>query len=183
MWNITKDWWPIPAVIAVVAAIQVWWNGTYDLPGGHASDHFLNASAIFGFSVAVTILMWALTREERRQPLVWLLAAAVLAGALAVTIANVRVVDAIGSNNWSDAQADALGPARPGFSSGHDLADQASLALSLAATAWAAWLGWRKAIHRGIAGVAILINLAGGLGVFVLAVGAIVRRVGRVREP
>lgn len=182
MSDVLKDWWPIPAIVAVVAAIQAWWSGTYDLPGGHASDHFMNASAVFGFSVAVTVLMWALAREERRQPVVWMLAAAVVAGALAVTIANVRVVDAIGSNSWSDAQADALGPARPGFISGHDLADRASLALSVAATALAVWLGWRKAIHRGIAGVAILVNVAGGLGVFVLAVGVVVRRIGRVRE-
>ena len=180
--DVPKDWWPIPAIVAVVAAIQLWWSGTYELPGGHASDHFMNASAIFGFSVAVTVLMWALPQEERRQPVVWLLAAAVVVGALAVTIANVRVVDAIGSNSWSDAQADALGPARPGFISGHDLADRASLALSVAATALAAWLVWRKAIHRGVAGVAILINVAGGLGVFVLAVGVVVRRFGRLRE-
>jgi hypothetical protein len=43
-------------------------------------------------------------------------------------------------------------------------------------------LGWRKAIHLGFAGVAALVNVAGGLGVFVLAVGAVVRRIGRVRE-
>lgn len=176
-----KDWWPIPAIVAVVALIQVWWSGTYELPGGHASDHFMNASAIFGFSVAVGVLMWALGHEERKQPVLWLLAAAVVAGALAVTIANVRVVDAIGSNNWSDARADALGPARPGFLSGHDLADRASLALSIAATALAAWLGWRKAIHWGFAAVAVVVNVAGGLGVFVLAVGAVVTRIGRVR--
>jgi hypothetical protein len=182
MSDLLKDWWPLPAIFAVVGAIQVWWNGTYELPGGHASDHFMNASAIFGFSVAVTVLVWALAKGERRQPVVWLLSAAVVAGALAVTIANVRIVDAIGSNNWSDAQADALGPARPGFISGHDLADRASLALSVAATALAAWLGWRKAIHLGFAGVAALVNVAGGLGVFVLAVGAVVRRIGRVRE-
>jgi hypothetical protein len=103
-----------------------------------------------------------------------------VAGALAVTIANVRIVDAIGSNNWSDAQADALGPARPDFISGHDLADRASPALSVAAIALAAWLGWRNAIRRGIAGVAVLVNVAGGLGVFVLAAGAVVRRIGRV---
>lgn len=181
MADLVRDWWPIPAVVGVVVAIQVWWSGTYEVPGGHASGHFMNASAIFGFSVAVTVLTWALRREERKQPVLWLLIAAVLAGALVVTIANLRVVDAIGSSNWSNAQADELGPTRPGFVSGHELAERADLFLSVAATALAAWLGWRNAIHRGFAAVAVLINVVGGLGVFVLAFGVVVRRLARVK--
>jgi hypothetical protein len=33
MSDVPKDWWPIPAIVAVVVAIQMWWSGTYELPG------------------------------------------------------------------------------------------------------------------------------------------------------
>lgn len=179
--RIVEDWWPLPAVVTVVIAVQVWWSSTFDLPGGHGSDHFMNASAIFGFTVAVTLLIWALPQEERRYPVLWLLGAAILASALVVTVANVRVVNAIGSSNWTDAEAAALGPTRPGFVAGHEAAERAGLALTITSSLLALWLGWRKALHLGLVVVAAVANVLGGMGVFLLAAAAVIGRARRLR--
>lgn len=179
MRRLVQAWWPVPSMLAVIIAAQVAWTSRYEVPDGHASDHFMSATAIFGLTAATSILLWALPRSERRQPVLWLLAAAVLASALAITVANVRVVDAIGGNNWTDEQADALGPALAGFTSGHDLAEKAGWAITVAAVLLAGWLGLRRAVHRGAALVAGAASLIVGLGVFVLAIAALVERARR----
>jgi hypothetical protein len=177
-----RIWWPLLAILGVVIAVQVWWTGRFDVPGGHASGHFMNASAIFGISAATTVLLWALPMRERRQPVLWVLAALVVASALAITVANVRVVEAIGTNNWSAEKADALGPSRPGFLSGHDLAEQGDWAIALSAVLLAGWLGGRKAVRRWVAVVAGFLSLIVGIGVFALAIAAVVDRARRVAD-
>ena len=175
MWVI-RNWWQLPAIVAVVIVVQVWWSRQYDLPGGHASDHFMNASAVFGFSVAIAVLLWAVPSQERKQPVLWCLAAIVLAAALTITVANVHIVDAIGPENWSDAQASSLGPSRPGFTAGHTLADRAGLVISGAALLLVGWMAWRRAVNAVVVGVAAVACVIGGLGVFVLAFATVVRR-------
>ena len=174
--RVIRNWWPIPAIVVVVITVQVWWSRQYDVPGGHASGHFMNASAIFGFTVAISVLLWAVPSRERKQPVLWCLAAIVLAAALTVTVANVRVVDAIGSDNWSDAQASSLGPSRPGFTAGHALADRSALVISAAALLLVGWMAWRRTVTALVAVIAALACVIGGLGVFVLAIAAVVRR-------
>ena len=174
--RVIRSWWPLPAIVIVVITVQVWWSSRYELPGGHASDHFMNASAIFGFSVAMAVLLWAVPSRDRKQPVLWSLAALVLAAAFTITVANIRIVDAVGSDNWSDAQASSLGPSRPGFTAGHKLADHAGLAITGAALLLVGWMAWRRAVNVVVAAVAALICLLGGLGVFVLAIAAVVRR-------
>lgn len=179
--GVIRNWWPFPAIVTVVITVQVWWSRQYELPGGHASDHFMNASAVFGFTVAIAVLLWAVPSRERKQPVLWCLAAIVLAAALTITVANVRIVDAIGSDNWSDAQASSLGPARPGFTDGHELAEHAGLVISGAALLLVGWMAWRRAVNAVVAGIAALACVIGGLGVFVLTIATIVRRTrGRV---
>jgi hypothetical protein len=92
----------------------------------HAAGHLGGSTAIFLGGPVALILLWLLA-GDRRRPLVLLGTSLWLAGLVGVLVGNVRVVDAIGSANWSDAEASVLGPSRPGFESGHDLADVASL--------------------------------------------------------
>jgi hypothetical protein len=79
------------------------------------------------------------------------LTGAVLAASPLSTIANLRVVDAIGGDDWSDEQASVHGPARPGFSSGHDLAERASRLVVVAAVLLTVWLWWRPEPSVGVA--------------------------------
>ena len=174
-----RNWWPLPAIVAAVIAVQVWWSRQYVLPGGHASDHFMNASAIFGFSAAIAVLLWAVPVRERKQPVLWCLAAIVLAAAVTITVANVRIVDAIGVDKWSDAQADSLGPSRPGYTDGHELADHAGLVITGEALLLVGWMAWRRAVNAVVAVVAAAACLIGGIGVFVLAIATVVRRARR----
>ena len=69
MRTFVRTWWPLPAIVLAVVVVQIWWTGRYDVPGGHASGHFMNSSAIFGFTVACAVLLWALPAAERRSPL------------------------------------------------------------------------------------------------------------------
>ena len=94
-----------------------------------------------------------------RRVELWLLAAATIAAALFDTIGNVRVVDAIGSSNWTDDQAGSLGPSRPGFTSGHDLAQMAMYAVVGAVLVLTPWLWWRGAIGKRVAITAIAVNI------------------------
>lgn len=171
-----KSWWPIPAIVGVVVAVQVWWTAHFNLPGGHASDHFSSATAIFGFSVASAVIVWAVPAQERRNPVLWILAALVVAAALAVTVANVRIVNAIGPHNWSDEQADLLGPSKPGFTEGHRMADQANLAIFGTAVLLCGWMAWRRMVPVVVAVIAAFVSFIGGVGVFLLAIAAVVER-------
>jgi hypothetical protein len=174
-----KRWWPPAAIVGAVILVQMWWTAGYDVPGGHASGHFMNATAIFGFTAAIAVLLWAIPAEERRQPVLWCLAALVLAAAALVTVANVRVVDAIGSDVWSGAEADRLGPSRPGFMAAHDLVDRANLALTGAAVALVVWMAWRRLVSGVVAFAAALVSVIGGVGVFVLTIAVVVGRARR----
>ena len=115
--------WPIPAMLAPIVVLQTVWFGRYHATG-HAAGHLASATMIFGVAFALAVLIWASPPEIRRRPELWVLAAAVVMSVLIPTIGNLRVVTAIGTDNWTDDQASALGQLRPGFVSGHDLAER-----------------------------------------------------------
>ena len=112
----------------------------------------------------------------------WWPVAAFLVPVLLVLAGNVQVIDAIDGATWSDTQASQLGPARPGFESGHDLAALGAWGAVLA-TILAAGLLWRRQLASAkVAAAAAMVSLvvpyfiAPGAGVVVLAVSAAVAR-------
>jgi hypothetical protein len=105
-----------------------------------------------------------------------------IAALVGVAIGNLRVVDAIGGADWNAEQADAFGAGRPGFESGHDLAEISMWLAVAAAVVLAIVLLLRSQISRGVAIGAILVSLIfppsffPGAGVVVLAVALCVTR-------
>jgi len=177
----TRHWWPVAAFLLPVLVVQAVWSARYDL-AGHAADHLQSATPVFPMVFLSAVLLWALPRRGRRDPLLWLLLAAAIASCLAVLAGNVRVIDAIGGATWSDTQASQLGPTRPGFESGHDLAQLGAWGAVLA-TMLAAGLLWRRGLASAkVAAAAAAVSLvfpyfiAPGAGVVVLAVSAAVAR-------
>jgi hypothetical protein len=188
MKSILRNWWPVPAMLAPIISIQVVWSSRYD-PSGHAADHFSSATAIFGLTFLVAVLVWALPGNVRRRAELWLFSAAVLTAALVATIGNLRIVDAIGADDWSIDEANALGPLRPDYTSGHELAERAAYAVVAAVVVLAAWLWWRRAIHPGVAIGAIGLSIIfpswifPGAGIVVLAIAASVTRARLLQRP
>jgi hypothetical protein len=117
-----RTWWPVAAFLVPVLVVQAVWSSRYDV-AGHAADHLQSATPVFPMAFLSAVLLWALPSRGRRDLLLWLLLGAAIASCLVVLAGNVRVIDAIGGATWNDAQASQLGPTRPGFESGHDLAE------------------------------------------------------------
>jgi hypothetical protein len=142
MVGLLRRLWPIPALLVVSLLVQkVGFESRYDV-SGHAAGHLGSSTAIFLGLPVLLILLWVLPRT-RLLPLVLLGCGVWLIGLLGVAVGNVRVVDAIGSANWSISEASSLGPSRPGFESGHTLAERAPLlavagALAIIAAVWLA---------------------------------------------
>jgi hypothetical protein len=119
--------------------------------------------------------------------LLWLLLAAAIASCLVVMAGNVRVIDAIGGATWSDAQASQLGPTRPGFESGHELAELGAWGAVLATMLAAGLLWLRRLVSAKVAAVAAVVSLvfpyfiAPGAGVVVLAVWVAAARARELR--
>ena len=63
---------------------------------------------------------------------------------------NVRVANAVGTDNWSNEQANTLGPSRPASNSGHALAERAAWFTLAAAIVLVVWLGMRNVVARGV---------------------------------
>ena len=114
----------------------------YDLTG-HAAEHLGSATALFGIAFLLGVVLWAVPSAVRRRPDLWLLAGVVLVGAIGVTAGNLRVIDAIGAEDWSFEEAEVLGPSRVGFAEGHTLAQWSALLVVAAVLALAVWLWWR----------------------------------------
>jgi hypothetical protein len=128
------------------------------------------------------VLLWALPGRRRRDLLLWLLLGAAIVSCLVVLAGNVRVIEAIDGATWSDTQASQLGPTRPGFESGHDLAAFGAWGAVLA-TMLAAGLLWRRRlVSAKVAAAAAVVSLvvpyfiAPGAGMVVLAVSVAVAR-------
>ena len=174
-------WWPVAAFLAPVLVVQTVWSARYDV-AAHAADHLQSATPVFPMVFLSAVLVWALPGRGRRDLLLWLLLGAAIASCLLVLAGNVQVIDAIDGATWSDGQASQLGPARPGFESGHDLAALGAWGVVLA-TILAAGLLWRRRlVSAKVAAAAAMVSLvvpyfiAPGAGVVVLAVSAAVAR-------
>jgi hypothetical protein len=184
-----RNWWPILAFLGPVLAVQTVWSAQFqDDVAGHAAEHLASATAVFPMVFASALLLWALPGRSRRDPLLWLLLAAAIGGTLVVMAGNVQVVDAIGDETWSDAEASRLGPSRPGFESGHDLASVGAWGAVLA-TMLVAGLLWRRGlVSAKIAGVAAGLSLifphwiAPGFGIVVLVISIVVARLRRLSK-
>src|SRR5438552_2637534 len=110
-----RRWWPLFFIFGLVLVVQQVLLAGYD-PRGHAAGHFASAKVLFPATALVLVILWS-TPRARRQPDVWLACTAWIAAVGAVSIGNLRVVDAIGDNDWSDEQADVLGVGLRGFES------------------------------------------------------------------
>ena len=179
--ELLRTWWPVAAFLVPVLVVQTVWSARYDV-AGHAADHLQSATPVFPMVFLSAVLLWALPGRGRRDLWLWLLLAAAIASCLVVLAGNVQVIDAIGGATWSDTQASQLGPARPGFESGHDLAALGAWGAVLA-TMLAAGLLWRRRlVSAKVAAAAVAVSLvvpyfiAPGAGVVVLAVSAAVAR-------
>jgi hypothetical protein len=186
MTRFARRWWPIPAMLAPIIVVQTIWFGRYHATG-HAAGHLASATMIFGVTFFLAVLIWASTPQLRRRPELWVLAAAVMMSVLIPTIGNLRVVNAIGTDNWTDDQASALGPLRPGFVSGHDLAERWTWLVIGVAVLLAGWLWFKHAVSNRVGIAAIVLSLIfppwifPGAGLIVLTIATVIRRSGRLR--
>jgi hypothetical protein len=176
-----RTWWPVAAFLVPVLVVQTVWSSRYDV-AGHAADHLQSATPVFPMVFLSAVLLWALPGRGRRDPLLWLLAVAAIASCVVVMVGNVRVIDAIGGATWNDTQASQLGPTRPGFESGHDLAELGAWGAVLATMLAAGLLWLRRLVSAKVAVAAAVVSLvfphfiAPGAGMVVLAVSAAVAR-------
>jgi hypothetical protein len=181
--EILRSWWPVAAFLVPVLVAQALWSGRYEV-AGHAADHLQSATPVFPMTFLSAVLLWALPGRGRRDRLLWLLLAAAIASCLVVLVGNVRVIEVIDGATWTDSQASQLGPARPGFESGHDLA-QLGASGAVLATLLAAGLLWRRRlVSAKVAAAAAVVSLvvpsfiAPGAGIVVLVVSAAVAHTG-----
>ena len=176
-----RRWWPVAAFLVPVLVAQTVWSSRYDL-AGHAADHLQSATPVFPMAFLSAVLLWALPGRGRRDPVLWLLLATAIASCLVVLAGNVRVIDAIGAATWNDAQASQLGPTRPGFESGHDLAEVGAWGAVLATMLVAGLLWLRGLVSARVAVAAALVSLvfphfiAPGAGLVVLVISVAVTR-------
>jgi hypothetical protein len=183
-----RRWWLIPAMLAPIVTVQKIWFGRYDATG-HAAGHLASATAIFAITFVLTVIVWASPPQLRRSPGLWVLAAAVAIAALIPTIGNLRVVNAVGTDNWTDDQASALGALRPGFDSGHHLAERGMWIVVCCAVVLAGWLRFKHAVGSGVGIGAIVLSLIfppwifPGAGIIVLAIATVIKRAARLRQP
>jgi len=175
--EIVRSWWPVAAFLVPVLVAQALWSGRYEV-AGHAADHLQSATPVFPMIFLSAVLLWALPGRGRRDRLLWLLLAAAIASCLVVLVGNVQVIEVIDGATWTDAQASQLGPARPGFESGHDLAQLGAWGAVLATMLAAGLLWQRRLVSAKVAAAAAAVSLlvpsfiAPGAGIVVLAVSA-----------
>jgi hypothetical protein len=184
--RLVRNWWPPVAFLVPILVVQRMWLGDYEA-SGHAAGHLGGATVVFGLTFVVTLIVWATPPDLRRLPALWILASAVCLAGLVMTIGNLRVVDAIGADNWTDELAGIRGPGRPGFESGHQLAERGMWIAALCALLLAGWLLWKGAVRTG-PGIAAMILcvifppwIFPGVGLLVVAVALVVNRARRLR--
>jgi hypothetical protein len=166
--DFARSWWPVAAFLLPVLVVQSVWSARYDV-AGHAADHLQSATPVVPMVFLSAVLLW-------------LLLAAAIVSCLVVMVGNVRVIDAIGGTTWSDTQASQLGPTRPGFESGHDLAELGAWGAVLATVLVAGLLWLRRLVSAKVAVAAAAVSLvfphfiAPGAGMVVLVLSAAVAR-------
>jgi hypothetical protein len=178
----------VAAFLVPVLVAQTLWSGRYEVTG-HAVGHLQSATPVFPMIFLSAVLLWALPGRGRRDPLLWLLLAAAIASCLVVLAGNVRVIEAIDGATWTNAQASQLGAARPGFESGHDLAQLGAWGAVLATMLTAGRLWQRRLVSAKVAAAAAVVSvvvpsfIAPGAGMVILAVSAAVAHARGDRRP
>lgn len=170
-----RTWWPVVAILATSIAIQTIWTGRYDdriaamtLERDHAAGHLEMATVIFLGSALLAVILWAIPAGRRRDALLWVCGALLIAGHLIFMRGNVQVVDALGVG----------GPAGPG----HDLYGRGAWLAVLASMLLAIVLVRRHLVGRRAGAGAIVVSLVvpyfifPGAGVAVLAVSRCVAK-------
>ena len=143
--------------------------------------------APFAMAFLFAVIVWA-APKARRYPDVWV-AGAVLAAALSlVMLGNLRIINAIAGDSWTDAQANALGSARPGFDSGHSLAGIGML-VSVAAVVLLTIVLLARGVVRGRPALGAVVlsvlfppYIIPGAGMFVLAGNVCLQRAHRLKD-
>lgn len=116
-----RSWWPLVALFAAGLTADVTFKSSFGELGEHAAGHLASSSVFLPGLTVIAVILWA-TPAARRQADVWLAASAWAAALFVVMVGNLRVVNAIGQQPWTDDDAAELGAGIPGFESGHDLA-------------------------------------------------------------
>jgi len=153
---VVRSWWPLPAIVALAVVIQTFVLRDYEARG-HAADHLSSAHVLIASTAWVASLV-------------------------AVSIGNLRVVDAIGGADWTDEQADALGAGLPGFESGHSLAQTSAYVAVMVAIALTVVMRVRGHIGTGLAIGAIVTSVVfpywiiPGAGVVIVTIALCVAR-------
>ncbi|CAN5611132.1 hypothetical protein BH24ACT26_BH24ACT26_09070 [soil metagenome] len=180
----------IVAVVLVVVCVAIMdfvSESLVETSGPHARGHLASAQGPFPLLPLLALMIWALPHKDRYYPLIWIAALVIVVGGVIDTIGNLQVIDAIGDAAWSDAQAERLGSARPGFEEGHDLAGVGMSIITAGAIAFAAAI----ALTRNVRPVTALASAAltfvfpawigPGFGLIVIVV-ALLRRKNRLER-
>ena len=161
------NWWPIAAFLSFVLALQVVFANSIVANGKHASDHLQSAEVMFPVAFFLAVIYWA-AREARRHADAWVAGAMVGLAFFVVALGNLRVIWAIGGDSWTDAEAGALGSARPGFDSGHSLVEIGTTAAVAAIVVFIVVLRTHRIVRTGpaiaAAALSLLLLIAPGLG-------------------
>jgi hypothetical protein len=144
------NWWPIAAFLSFVLVLQAVFANSIVANGKHASDHLQSAEVIFPIAFCLAVIFWA-ARAARRHADAWVAGAMVGFAFSVVALGNLRVIWAIGGDRWTDAQAGALGSARPGFDSGHSLVEIGTTAGVAAIIVFIAVLRAHRIVRTGSA--------------------------------
>jgi hypothetical protein len=96
--HLGRNWWPVPAFIALSVLVQTRFMSRYDV-GGHAAEHLQSSTAPLMAAAVIGILVWA-TPGALRQADIMLAAIAWFATTVAVSVGNLRVVNQLVSAGY-----------------------------------------------------------------------------------
>jgi predicted branched-subunit amino acid permease len=182
-----RNWWPVLLFAAISLGTQAVFTANVVAIGQHASDHLRSATAPFAMAFLFAIIVWS-APKARRQVDVWAAGAILGVAASLVLFGNLRVISAIAGEAWTDTQANALGPARPGFESGHSQAEFGGWVTLAAVIALTIVLLIHGVVRRGPAIAAVVLSLVvpafliPGAGIFVLAGDVGIQRAHRLKR-
>ena len=179
---VPKPWWRwSPFGLLLVAPIAASITQTLaPTPHGHWSGHLGNVAISAGQLVALVAAAALLVARRRlggRLPTLIAVAllAVVVVGLVIQMLGNQRVAASIWQTDYGDGQAGLVGPAYPGFESGHILAGRGDWLVWLGGLAFTAMMGVLRRVPTGVAVAGFALSLLPpwalpGVGVlFVLA--------------
>jgi hypothetical protein len=183
----SRPWWrwsPFGLLlVAPLAAILT--QNLAPTPHGHWSGHLGNVAISAGqLVVLVGAAALLATRQPRGGRLATVVAVVLLAvvavGLIIQLVGNQRVAASIWQTDYGDGQAGLVGPAYPGFESGHILAGKGDWLVWLGGLAFTAMLGLLRRIPTGVAVAGFALSLLPpwalpGVGVLFLLAYLLVR--------